>query len=245
MKNKKKVYFHDGLTEYKAIIVPLFIAQDKVAFAEKVIPFAYQRSSNVHFITSAQLPQYLSFLERKAINQVKYSEFDNTIEVRGNLYDRFLTQIQYTSLAFLPIAFLLMIMGLIYIYQFFVPMIGLEITALTGYGLVLAYFYIKYAQQKQSITADTDDLTLGRSMGGIDETDLELMSSEFTREEMNQLLYEIFGKGAHVDTSRFNTRPSEPSVSQSPTGQSQNKEEKSEEKTADPLMKKYHALLNE
>ena len=254
-KNRRSVYFHDGMTEYKAVITPLFITRDRIGFAEKVLAYPYQRANNIHYLNPSQLPKFLSFLERKEINTVKYTELDSTIENKANLYNEFLTQIQYTSLIFLPIAIILMILSLIYMSQFFVPFVGLEITSLVGYGLILGYFYMKYLRETQALQKSSDPIAARSSNGQIDETDLELMSTEFTAEEMNQLLYELFGKEHMLDTSRFSSSFSSSEVREEKVVESKqsrgngktkpNEEVNTKEDKEDLIVKKYAQLLND
>jgi len=250
IKDHRVIYFHDGLTEYKVIINPLLIVQDKVGFAEKVIPFAYQRSNNIHFLNYSQLPKFISFLERKVINQVKYSEGNNTIEIKAKLYNTLLTQVQYSSLAFLPVATILMIFALLYMSRFFVPFLGLEIISLTVYALILGYFYINYLQEKRNLHGKAENQGGGDLKGNLDKTDLELISTEFTKEEMNQLLYELFGKGLNIDISQFKVKASLKTKKQKdqPQIRPQNRNEttsSSKSNNSGKIIEKYRNLLKD
>ena len=253
LKDKETVYFHDGLTEYRTIFAPIYISQDRVAFAEKILPFPYQRASNIHFLNVSQIPQFLSFLERKAVNKVKYSEVGNTIEKKGDLYNEFLTRIQYASLTFLPISVILLILTLIFMYQFFIPFLGLDLASLIAYGLILGYLCGKYAQKKENLQAPSN-ISKQDHTSTIDETDLELMSSEFTEEEMDQLLYEFFGKEANINSAHFNTKPTpseEPKQQQEAQRSSPDQEDstptpesKIDQEESDPLVNKYSDMIN-
>jgi hypothetical protein len=203
--NNQCVYFHKGLKEYKVFVAPIYVSCLRIGFLEKVLPFAYQRSSNIHFISEEKLPRFLSFLERKYESLTEYAEEENTIHRQSEQFNIYLDRIQKISIPFIPLSALLLFLALFYAGQSFMILLGSSIFSLVLYGIILAYFTFTYYSNitkiRKALLNPTDMNILPPLL---DETDLELIAQYFTEQEMEQFIYECFGKNNSFEAIEFN-----------------------------------------
>ncbi len=202
--NNQCVYFHNGLREYKVITSPIYISTQKIGFLEKVLPYPYQRSSNIHFAELDKLSLLLSFIEQKYAAITEYSEEENTIQHQSEQYNNYLDRIQKCSIPFIPVSLLLLILSIFFAGDSFMILLGSGIFFLVLYGILFAFFTIMYLKTISKIKNELQNSTNMNSRPPLlDETDLELIAQYFPEQEMEQFIYECFGKDYEFGTTTF------------------------------------------
>jgi len=202
--NNQCVYFHNGLSEYKLIISPIYISSQKIGFLEKVLPYPYQRSSNIHFVELDKLSSLLAFIEKKYAAITEYSEEENTIQRQSESYNNYLDRIQKCSIPFMPVSLLLLILSLFSTRNYFMILMGFGIFLIVLYGILLVFFTITYHKTISKIKNELQNSTnMNSQLPLLDETDLELIAPYFSEQEMEQFIYEYFGKEYDFDNLSF------------------------------------------
>jgi hypothetical protein len=202
--NNQCVYFHNGLKEYKLITSPVYISSQKIGFLEKLLPYPYQRSSNIHFVELNKLSNLLAFIEKKYVSITEYSEDENTIQRQSEKYNNYLDQIQKCSIPFVPISLILLILSIFFGGNYFMILMGSGILSLVIYGILLIFFTISYHITISKIHNEFQNSTnMNSNPPLLDETDLELIAQYFSEQEMEQFIYEIFGKDFEFDGLSF------------------------------------------
>ncbi|MFO7794995.1 MAG: hypothetical protein R6W84_02505, partial [Promethearchaeia archaeon] len=184
-----EIFLHSGVESYKIAISPLFLSQKRISFKEKSVSYPYQRHTDIHFAHSEELEEILTFLERKHTTILKYSghEFETS---NVSSYEDLLAQIRIYSIPFLIISIILFILS-IPLYKLLLNiMIGLSITTFISFLLLLGYLYYSQHQNSQIKPSLLKD--------SIQQEDLELIKRDLSINEMEQFIYEYFGKNLDI-----------------------------------------------
>ncbi|MFX1572786.1 MAG: helix-hairpin-helix domain-containing protein [Promethearchaeota archaeon] len=183
----KKVLYRNGPLQYKILLEPLLVCLGSVGFLDKVIPFAYHKSTNIHVIELAQLPEILDFLERKYSLIEEFSESEDLAAEYDEIRDNFIEKIRYSSIPILSFGFVALL--LILFQTFFL----LNFITIFGYCLigiylgVVTFIYIRYLQNK-SMIFDKTSLPYYRQI--LDDSVLILINEQLSAELMAQFSYE-------------------------------------------------------
>ncbi|MBY9007898.1 MAG: helix-hairpin-helix domain-containing protein [Candidatus Lokiarchaeota archaeon] len=191
-RNNTDLFFRSESIEYKIFISPIFICQQKPGFIEKIVPYPYQRSSNIHFIPYENLSKFLDFIEKKYYLIRKYENNKITNISEGDFKTELISKLQQFSIPFLALGILMYL-----IYPFFIDyikiIIGISSGIVLSYSILLTYYYINYKKRIQNQSISGKDI-LHKKDVKLDEIDLELIGQELNKEDMTQFIYECFGK---------------------------------------------------
>lgn len=185
----------DVNNNYIVHVDPILLSPEEVKFLEKSIPFAYQKSSNIHYIQENQLETFLMFLEKK---HKFIQEYNKTQRVEDNLdkvTKKFQKQVLQYSL--IPCAFggIAIIMALAQIPSLLLPFIGLSYMVLIVYGVIIGYLFYNFKIKKKNLISQYIVPTYQKSVL-LDEASLEIIYQDFTDDLMLQFGYECFGKNS-------------------------------------------------
>jgi hypothetical protein len=191
----KTLFLRSGPLQYKLLIEPMIICNNPVGFTEKLVPYAYQRQTNIHMIHISQVADYLHYLDQKYFFIETYSEKKNMLTINSEVEDTFMKHIRIASSPFIVYgAFFL----LIFLFQGFslLPLIinmGYGVVGL--YMIVIGYIYLKLYTNKKEIKQEFATPYYKRDLG-IDDDSLLLVKENLTPKLMEQFGYEILGKNS-------------------------------------------------
>jgi len=190
----KKLFFLSGQTQYKVLIEPVMLCKSPPRCMEKVIPFPYQRSTNLHIIHQPDLSQLLGFLEQKYRLIESRVKGSNTIKNYQKMDAKFRSNVRIASI---PLVGYAIALAIIYFAELFFLLrlfnsIGFAIIGI--YLSILAYLYFKFYRTKKQLAIEFETPYYMQNLE-FSETDLLDFKDQFTTENMAQFGYECFGKG--------------------------------------------------
>jgi len=190
----KKLFFLSGQTQYKMLIEPIMLCKTPPRCMEKIIPYPYQRSTNLHVIHQPDLSQLLGFLEQKYRLIESRAKSSNTIKNYQKMDAKFRTNVRIASL---PLVGYAIALGVIYFAEFFFLLrlfnsIGFAIIGI--YLTILAYLYFKFYRTKKELAIEFETPYYMQNLE-FSEIDLLEFKVQFTTENMAQFGYECFEKG--------------------------------------------------
>jgi len=183
--DQQNLFFNCGKISYSVYISPLYVCNKQVEFSEKIIPFPYQRHSDLHIIEIDNLASLMDFLVRKSASLTVHHHPGHNLDLKAKAYNNYLTRIRIYSF---PIFIFGIILGIFMIpfYQLITILFGLSITASIIYIFVMIRIFFQYNEDLKNMKDNK-----GKKLT---ETDLEVINERFTLEEMEQFIYEYFGK---------------------------------------------------
>ena len=189
----KPLFFLSGPMQYDIVIEPLIICQNTVGFEEKLIPFAYQKSSNIHTIELSQVSDLLHYLTQKYHLIKEYTRQKPAYKVYCEAESRFWTDLVKVSMPFfsVPVIYILVLLSQSYSFLGFLNNLTIGLVAL--YSIVSGYLYLKFFQDKKEVQREFVTPFDKRELG-LDDTSLTLISEKLTPKLMEQFTYEILGK---------------------------------------------------
>jgi hypothetical protein len=151
--DKKKLFLWNNQLQYKIIIDPVLICNNKTKFAERTkIIFPIQRTSNLHIINYNKSLDLLQFLENKYFfSQLKLS-IKTEIEIHYKNLRKYNEDLKLYTLPFV-------IFGIIYVLIFILQLLPiLEVLNILGiasiilYSIIMFYLTINYFKKRSEIT---------------------------------------------------------------------------------------------
>ncbi|MFX1504342.1 MAG: helix-hairpin-helix domain-containing protein, partial [Promethearchaeota archaeon] len=97
----KSLFFHSGPLEYRLLIEPLLACQNKVGFTERLIPFAYHTTTNIHVIELAQVSNLMQYLDQKYFLVETYTEKETTYSKYRRSSELFMNHLRLLSIPFI------------------------------------------------------------------------------------------------------------------------------------------------
>jgi len=190
----QKLFFSSGQTQYKVLIEPIMLCKIPPRCMEKIIPFPYQRNTNIHIIHQTDLSQLLSFLEQKYRLIESRLKSSNTIKNYQKMDEKFRTNVRFASI---PLVGYAIALAVIYFAELFFLLrlfnsIGFAIIGI--YLSILAYFYFKFYRTKKELAIEFETPYYMQNLE-FSEIDLLEFKDQFTTENIAQFGYECFGKG--------------------------------------------------
>jgi len=191
-KNNEISLYSSG-THYVVHVDPILLSPSEVKFLEKSIPFAYQKSSNVHYIQENQLEAFLLFLEKKHKFIEEYDTAQRVEDTQEQVNQKFQKQILQYSL--IPCVFggLTIIMALAQIPSLLLPFIGLSYMVLSVYGVIIGYLFYNFKIKRKNLVGQYMVPRYQKPIR-LDEASLEIIYQDFNDDLMLQFGYECFGK---------------------------------------------------
>jgi hypothetical protein len=195
----KTLFFRSGPLQYKMLVEPVLVSNNTVGFTDKIIPYAYQKNSNIHVVEAKKFTDLLQYLDQKYFLIETYSEKKNALQLDYDATNKFMKDLRKYSAPFLLYGFAVLIVLLSQAYFILPFMVNLGYGVVTLYIVVAGYLYMRLYHQKLEIHKDFAmpyyhvNLTL-------DESTLILINEEISPKLMDQFTYECIGKNSN---SRF------------------------------------------
>ena len=194
-RNNQALFFRSGLLQYKIIIEPILLCHSLPSSLEKNMLFPYQKSTNIHYIDYAGLSSLVTFLEHKYQSLESHCIEGNAVKIYFEAKLKFIKDLRSYST---PFVFLGLIFLLIIILQasFLInTFIGLGIAAIWVYGIIIVFLYVRFTKTKSAISKEFSNPYHKRKVA-IDDMELFMISKDLSTEQMDQFIYECFGKEA-------------------------------------------------
>jgi hypothetical protein len=185
----KALYFHTGPLQYKIFIEPVFICENRVGFAEKLIPFAYQKSNNIHIIELSNLGKLLQYLDQKYFLIETFTVQENAFFKHVEIQSNFMNNLRYASLPMLIYGFFFLFIVLLQQISFlpFLINIGYGVIALNV--IVYGYIYLRKIKRRVGLVRKESIPYYQRNLD-FDEETLVLINEELSPKLMAQFSYE-------------------------------------------------------
>jgi len=194
-KNQKNVFLRSGLFQYKVLVEPILACNKAPASLQKITLFTYQKPSNSHFVNYRDLKNLVRFLEKKWFSIETYSNEENQIKTYFNAMDTFNNELKRYSIPFIAFGLLFLLLIIFQANYLINTFIGLSLAAIFIYITIIFYSYLKLHNKKSEISKQFN-LPYYLKTVKLDETDLMILNEELTPEELDQFIYECYGKKA-------------------------------------------------
>jgi predicted flap endonuclease-1-like 5' DNA nuclease len=185
----KNLFFHSGPLEYKFLIEPIMICQSPVGFVEKLIPFAYQKSTNIHITDQTQLSNLLQYLDQKYFFIETFADKETALSIYSTSNNILMKNLRLYSIPFILYGFVILSFLLFQSFSVLSLLINLGYGALALYGVVFSFIFIKYYKQKLILR---DELATPhyQKKRSFNEGNILLIKEELSPKLMNQFIYE-------------------------------------------------------
>ncbi|MFX1304408.1 MAG: helix-hairpin-helix domain-containing protein [Promethearchaeota archaeon] len=189
----KNLFFRSGPLQFKILAEPILVSQSKVGFTEKLIPFAYQKNSNIHVVEIFHLSDLLQYLDQKYFLVETYSKKESSLALYCKASNKFMEDLRRISAPF-------MIYGVIFLFIFLFQedfllfwLVNLGYGVIAFYTLIVGYLYIRFYQHKVGLQKEFSTPYFKKTFD-FDDTDLILIREELSKPFMAQFTYEMLGK---------------------------------------------------
>ena len=197
-KNINNITFRSGLLQYQILIEPILLCQSDPISISKSIAYPFQIKSNIHFINYKDISKLIEFLEKKNELIKTYSPQNDVVEEYCKEKIKFINNLRLYSLPFVVFGFIFLLLLILQLDILVNSFIGLAVAAICLYPIVLLYSYLKFYKVKTVISNESDTPNFhGRVK--LDETDLLMISKDQSPQDMDQFIYECFGKSAEFN----------------------------------------------
>jgi len=178
--------------EYKTVIHPVLVSISEPAFLEKIAMFSYQRSINLHVIGCEAIKALVKFLEKKVALREFFSQENAVIQYERSV-KRMKDDFQRYSVPFLVFGtvfvFIMLLQNIILLATF----TNLGVAALIIYGFAMWFVYNTHIKSQKIIKTDYQTPYYLKPVQ-IDEVDVYSIKDKMGAHELDQMLYEWFGK---------------------------------------------------
>jgi len=191
----KSVVFLSGSTQYKVLIEPILLCYNPPRSMEKSLVFPYQRSTNLHAVTRADLAPLVKFLEKKYQMIEKRTKKTNSIKNYRQAGETLRTSVRYASIPIFGYSVTLLVIyfaGLYFLLRLF-NTIGFAVVGI--YISLVAFFYFRAHKTKKEFTVQFETPYYLQNLE-FSEIDLLDFKVELTDELLTQFGYECLEKDA-------------------------------------------------
>jgi predicted flap endonuclease-1-like 5' DNA nuclease len=185
----KNLFFRSGPIQYKILIEPLLLCQNTVGFTEKLIPFAYQKYTNLHILSQPQLQDFLQYIDQKYFLIETYSEQKSAIALNCEATNKFVEDLRRYSAPFMFYGFGFLLVLLFQWYSVLSFLINLGYGVISLYIVVIGYIYLKLYKQKSELQREFSTPYYRKKLD-FNETNLILINEELSPRFMEQFVYE-------------------------------------------------------
>lgn len=192
----KNLFFRSGPLQYKILVDPVLVSQNKVGFTEKLIPFAYQKDSNIHAVEVSHLSDLLQYLDQKYFLIETYGKKENSLALYCKASDKFMEDLRKYSAPFMIYGVIFLFIFLFQEYSLLFWLINLGYGVIAFYTLIIGYIYIRFHQHKVGLRQEFS-IPYFKKTFDFDDTELILIREELSKPSMAQFTYEILGKNAN------------------------------------------------
>ncbi|MFX1377900.1 MAG: helix-hairpin-helix domain-containing protein [Promethearchaeota archaeon] len=189
----KKLFFRSGPLQYKILIEPLLIHRNNVGFAEKLVPFAYQKQLNIHILSLSQLQDFLQYIDQKHFLIETYSEQKNALDLHCKASNKFIKDLRKYSTPFMLYGFFFLLVLLFQAYSVLSFLINLGYGVISFYIVLIAYIYLRLYKQKSELQYEFATPYYQKKLD-FDETNLILINEELSTRFMEQFVFECVEK---------------------------------------------------
>ncbi|MFX1500393.1 MAG: hypothetical protein ACFFDH_05445, partial [Promethearchaeota archaeon] len=187
-----KLFYHSGSVQYKFLIEPVLINSNRVVFLEKIIPFAYQRHSNIHVIEPSKLKDLLMYLEKKYSLVEHHKEKVDYIEKYFSMAKKTVSYITSTSIPFF-IAECILVFAFFYRFISFFNFLVIG-SCLLGVNLILTLFLSFKDLKKNRELNRNFSIPYYQTLYSLDESSVTLINEDMDPKLMLQFAYECYGE---------------------------------------------------
>jgi hypothetical protein len=185
-----RLYMSSGQDHYTIYIEPLLISQKQPYFMEKKIPFAYQRSTNLHVISSEQLLEFLEFLETKFIILEQHSIEKKPANLQYQQASKsFSRNLQISSLLVWLYAGLLIVMFCTQWYYLLRIFLNFGYAVVGIYSFIILYLYYRFHLVKKELLFHFHTPYYLQNLK-LEEAELAMLKAEYPEDFMIQFEYE-------------------------------------------------------
>ena len=191
----KSVVFLSGTTQYKVFIEPILLCYNPPRSMEKSLAFPYQRNSNLHAVTRADLTPLVKFLEKKYRMIEKRTKRTSLVKDYRQAKEIFRSRVRYASIPTLgySVALLVVYFAELYFLLRLLNTIGFSVVGI--YLSSLAFFYFRAYKTKKQFT---DQFETPYYLQNLEFSEIDLLDFkvELTDELLTQFGYECLEKNA-------------------------------------------------
>lgn len=194
----KNLFYRSGPLQYKFLVEPLLICKNTVGFSEKVIPFAYQKIINTHFLNIDNISDLLQYLDQKFFLIETYAEQENAISSYRESTNLLMEELKKYSSPFILYGFVLFSILLLQNYSLLNLFVNLGYGVLMLYSLIVGYLYVRFYKSKLEIQQEFATPYFMRKVK-LDETSLILINEELSPRLMEQFAHECLEKDSEYE----------------------------------------------
>ncbi len=191
-KNGTPLFIASAQKQYKPVIHPVLVSLSEPASLEKITKFAYQRSSNVHIIKYKFIEDLVKFLEKKEILRESFI-LENAMVKYSQMNSKLINNLQKFSIPVLTFGALFG--GTFFLKNPFLlaTFTNLGIATLILYGVTLWFVYRNFQIAQKTLKAQFSTPRYLLPVE-IDEIGILSIKDSLRSYELDQLIYEWFGK---------------------------------------------------
>ena len=191
----KNLVFLSGTTQYKVVIEPILLCNNRPRSMEKSLVFPYQRTTNLHAVTRSDLPPLVKFLEKKYQMIEKRTKKTSSVKDYRQAEETFRSNIKYASIPIFgySVALLVIYFAELYFLLRLLNTIGFAVLGI--YASLLVFFYFRAFKTKKEFKDQFETPYYLQNLE-FSETDLLDFRAELTDELLTQFGYECLGKEA-------------------------------------------------
>ena len=190
---RKNLFFHSGPLQHKILIEPVLVSQNCVGFTEKIIPFAYQKNSNIHIVELSKFEELLHYLDQKYFLIETYSEEKNAVVLNCEATNKFIREMRKYSSPFMGYGFVILFVLLSQQYSVLSLLINLGYGVFLIYIALITYLYLKLHKEKLALYKEFSTPYYQKDLN-FDDSMLILINEELNSRLMDQFIYECVGK---------------------------------------------------
>ena len=190
---RKNLFFRSGPLQHKILIEPVLVCQNIVGFTEKIIPFAYQKNSNIHIVQHSKFADLLQYLDQKYFLIETYSEEKNAVVLNCEATNKFMKDLRSYSSPFMIYGIVVLFVLLSQEYSVLPLLINLGYGVVSFYIVMISYLYLKLFKQKSALHQEFSTPYYQKKLN-LDETTLILINEDLSSKLMDQFIFESVGK---------------------------------------------------
>ena len=189
----KSLVFLSGSTQYKVFIEPILLCYNAPRSMEKSLAFPYQRKTNLHAVTRADLTPLVRFLEKKYRMIEKRTKNTNSIKNYRQAEGTFRSSVRYVSIPIFgySVALLVIYFAELYFLLRLFNTIGFAVVGI--YFSLLAFFYFRARKVKKKFLVQFETPYYLQNLE-YSEIDILDFKYELKDELLTQFGYESLGK---------------------------------------------------
>lgn len=194
----KNLFFRSGPLQYKILVEPILVCDNRVGFTEKLIPFAYHKESNIHVVEQSQLTDLLQFLDQKYFLIETYTKEENALALDNNATTKFISDLRKYSAPFMFYGVTVLFVLLSQAYSVLPLLINLGYGVISFYIILVSYLYLNLYKQKLALHREFSKPYYQKSIL-FDETSLILINEELSPKLMEQFIFECIGNDSEFN----------------------------------------------